>query len=124
MTTPTRGNSGRARSGSFALIDESQASGILTDVLSENNVYLGGSSLGKGLTKAARYYLRKKLSTMSRPNHFNLPGAANIVENVEMMPLEESFYVLDIGVVVSQVYQCKYSIITNPRGPLNSLVLC
>lgn len=100
----------RARSNSFALIDECQASGILTDVLKENNVLLGGSSLGKGLTKAARYYLRKQLSTMPRPTHFGLPGAAALVENADMVPLEDSFYVLDLGVVVSQVYQCKFSI--------------
>jgi hypothetical protein len=97
----------RRRSSSFALIDECQASGILTDVLSENHVYLGGSSLGKGLTKAARHYLKKQMTTAKRPNHFNLPGAAEIVPNAELMPLEESFYVLDLGVVVSQVYQCK-----------------
>lgn len=106
-TFPKMGQSERQRSNSFALVDETQASGILTDVLAENNVFLGGSSLGKGLPKAARYHLKQKHSQMEKPNHLNLPGSKDIVENAEIMPIEESFYILDLGVVVSQVYQCK-----------------
>lgn len=101
------GQSERSRSNSFALIDESEASGILTNVLTENNVYMGGSSLGKGLNKAARHFMKKKLSSMELPNHFKLPGAADLNSTTETTPLEESFYVIDLGVVVSQVYQCK-----------------
>lgn len=104
------GQAERQRSNSFANINEAQASGILTDVLRENEVYIGGSSLGKGLTKAAKYYMKNKLSTIPRPNHFNLPGANDIVPTADTMPLEDSFYVLDLGVVVSQVYQCKFLI--------------
>ena len=102
------GQAERTRSNSFACIDEAQASGILTDVLQENKVFVGGSSLGKGLSRAAKYYMKNKLSTMPRPIHFQLPGAADLVATAETMPLEDPFYVLDLGVVVSQVYQCTY----------------
>jgi ornithine decarboxylase len=95
----------RQRSTSFADIDEIQASGILTDVLRENNVYLGGSSMGRGLRKAANYYLKNRLAKMPKPSHFNLPGAAALNADAEIIPLEDSFYVVDIGVLVSQVYQ-------------------
>lgn len=101
----TMGRTERPRSNSFAQVDETQASGILTDVLAEHNVFLGGSSIGKGLPKAARYYLRQKFTNMPTPSHFNLSGSRHIVANEEIMPVEDSFYVLDLGVVVSQVYQ-------------------
>ena len=96
-----------ARSQSFANIDEAQASGILADVLKEANVYLAGSSLGKGLKKAARYYLNERLANAPKPEHFSLPGAADLNPEATQLPPEEAFYVLDLGVVVSQVYQCK-----------------
>lgn len=105
------GQTERSRSNSFALLDEAKSSGILSDVLLDHDVFLGGSSLGKGLAKAAKYYMKNMLSTMPRPNHFNLPGAADIAETAEMMPLEDSFYVVDLGVLVSQVYQCTYKYI-------------
>lgn len=97
--------SGRTRSNSFANVDESEASGILTDVLAENNVFLGGSSLGKGLPKAARYYFKQKEKVSFEPYHFQLPGAKHILENAKNTLIEDSFYVVDLGVVVSQVYQ-------------------
>jgi hypothetical protein len=58
-------------------VDETQASGILAKTLQENNVFLSGSSVGKGLLTSAKYYIEK--------------------ENTE-----DSFYVVDIGMVVSQ----------------------
>lgn len=90
---------------SFHDIDESQASGILSDVIKESNVYLGGSSIGKGLKKAANYYMKNHLLKMDAPTHFNLSGASDLNEDAEKIPLENSFYVVDIGIVVSQVYQ-------------------
>jgi len=60
-------------------MNEQEQSGILSDLLRQHKVYLGGSTLGKGLHKACQYYLQD--------------GS------------EESFYVVDIGVLVSQVYQ-------------------
>lgn len=74
------------RSGSFALIDEHQASGLLADILRENNVYLGGASVGKGLRKAAQFHLQK--DDLRAPKEFmNLPGAQNLAE--KHVPIEE-----------------------------------
>lgn len=71
---------------SFANIDEAESSGILADLLRDNDVFLGGAAMGIGLTKAARFYLSER-------------------EKVNKVVVEESFYVVDLGVVVSQVYQ-------------------
>lgn len=71
---------------SFANIDQAESSGILSDLLRDNEVFLGGAAIGIGLTKAARYYLSKR-------------------EKVANMAVEESFYVVDLGIIVSQVYQ-------------------
>jgi diaminopimelate decarboxylase len=76
----------RARSHSFADIDEAQASGLLTDIIRENNVFLGGSSIGKGLKTAARYQMQQLLK-----------------HNPSIV--EDGFYVVDLGILVSQVYQ-------------------
>ena len=65
-------------------------------------VYLGGSSVGKGLRQAAQYHLQKRVA---KPNFYNLPGAANLEPGVDRVPLEDSFYVIDLGLLVSQVYQ-------------------
>jgi hypothetical protein len=94
-----------SRALSFQQVDESQASGILSDIIKESHVWLGGSSIGKGLKKAASYYMANNLAKMEKPSHFQLPGAGDLEETAEIMPLEESFYVCDVGVVVSQVYQ-------------------
>ena len=99
---------GHTRTLSFHDVDHGQASGILSDVLQESNVFLGGSSVGKGLKKAARFYLRERLGKLGKPEHFYLPGARDLNPDVEQMPLEEPFYVVDLGMVVSQVYQCKH----------------
>jgi len=93
-----------ARSISFSGIDEVESSGILSNVLRENKVFLGGSPIGKGLNRAARYYLSECI-TKATPEHFELPGAADINDNVDLTPIEESFFVVDLGIVVSQVYQ-------------------
>ena len=100
---------------SFHDVDEAQASGILADVFRESDVYLGGSSVGKGLKKAARYYLEDRLAGAPKPEHLLLPGAADLNPDVDKMPLEEAFYVIDLGVVVSQVYQCKNQSNQNTR---------
>lgn len=93
------------RAKSFQAVDESIASGILSDVVKESNVFLGGASLGKGLKKAANYYMTNHLMKIEPGSHFNLPGAEDLEEGAEKVPLEKSFFVVDIGVVVSQVYQ-------------------
>jgi hypothetical protein len=96
-----------SRSLSFHDVDSQQASGILADILKENDVFLGGSSVGKGLKKAANFYLSERVATAPKPTHLDLPGAADLAEECEVTPVEEAFYVMDLGVVVSQVYQCK-----------------
>lgn len=98
-----------SRTLSFHQVDSEQASGILADVLKENDVFLGGSSVGKGLKKAANYYINERLSRAPKPTHLDLPGASDLNPDCEKLPTEDAFYVLDLGVVVSQVYQCKYS---------------
>ena len=93
------------RAKSFSNVDEAQASGILSDIIKESDVFLGGSSIGKGFKKAAKFYMKHRLGKADKPSHFNLPGAADLIDAADIMPLEESFYVVDIGIVVSQVYQ-------------------
>ena len=94
----------RSISVSFS-IDEHEHSGILADVLKENEVYLSGSAIGKGLNRACRFYLKERLSTAPIPEHFELRGASDLNDTAQLTPLEESFYVVDIGLIVSQVYQ-------------------
>lgn len=93
------------RSVSLSNVDAEQASGILADILREENVYLGGSSVGQGLKHAARYYLHHRVAQQQKPSFFKLPGAARLNAQTEEMPLEDSFYVVDLGILVSQVYQ-------------------
>ena len=95
----------RSRSLSFHDVDHEQASGILTDVFQEANVYLGGCSFGKGLRKATQYYLHERISKNPIPTHLDLPGAADLDPSCDPVPVEDSFYVVDLGVIVSQVYQ-------------------
>lgn len=91
----------RSRSSSFANIDEAQASGILEDILKDNNVLLGGSSIGKGFKKAARHYLKQQAHAQAEllQQHPDLDGS------LDGNPLEDAFYVVDLGVLASQVYQ-------------------
>jgi len=58
-------------------VDETKASGLIAKTLHENKVFLSGSSVGKGLIKSAKRYIE--------------------TENTE-----DSFYVVDIGMIVSQ----------------------
>jgi hypothetical protein len=94
-----------ARNVSFSAIDEVESSGILSDVVRKNEVFLGGSSVGKGLTKAARYFLKERVAKAPVPEHFEFAGASELNDDALLTPLEDSFYVVDIGVLVSQVYQ-------------------
>jgi len=93
------------RSLSFADVDEHQASGILGDIIKESDVFLGGSSIGKGLKKAANYYMKTNLAAQAKAEHLQLAGASDLEHGADVNPLESSFYVVDIGIVVSQVYQ-------------------
>ena len=99
---------GHTRARSFTDIDHVQASGILGDVFRESDVFLGGSSVGKGLKKAAAYYLGERVGKTPKPAHLSLPGVADLNPECDPDPREDAFYVLDLGVVVSQVYQCEY----------------
>lgn len=95
-------------------MDPQETSGILDDILSESNAYLGGASMGKGLKKAALYYLDQRLSNGAKTNRMKsileLPGAGLLTSECDPNPNEEPFYIMDIGVLVSQVYQCKSGI--------------
>jgi hypothetical protein len=88
------------RGDSFAHIDELIASKVLEDLLKENDVMMGGSSMGKGLARAARFYLkRQKERTISEQ------GDEDLFEETYQPVPEDPFYIVDLGVVVSQVYQ-------------------
>ena len=83
---------------SFAAVNGAQASGILEDILRENSALLGGSSIGQGFGKAARYHIRETL--VKRRKQLDHPDL-----DLQSPVLEDSFYVVDLGVVVSQVFQ-------------------
>jgi len=63
--------------------------------------------MGQGLRKAARYYIGHHMQNQPNPEHFELEGASELNEDVLCNPVEESFYVCDIGVVMSQYWQWK-----------------
>jgi hypothetical protein len=92
----------RPRAKSFSKVDVPTASNRLSDILIQEGVYLGGSSVGKGLKHAARYYLHRRVVP---PDFYNLPGAVDLEPSADRAPLEDPFYIVDIGVLVSQVYQ-------------------
>ena len=96
---------GHKRTHSLSNVDAEQASGVLADLLKEENVFLGGAALGQGLQHAARYYLHHRLAMQAKPNYLTMPGSNKLHPQAELMPLEDSFYVVDLGVLVSQVYQ-------------------
>ena len=100
--TLARPSPARSRAKSFSNVDVPSASNRLSEFLINEGVYLGGSSVGKGLNHAARYHLHKRVA---KPDFYNLPGAADLEPGADRAPLEDSFYVIDIGVLVSQVYQ-------------------
>ena len=104
----------RPRSSSFAHVDEHQASGRLSTVLHQHDVLLGGSSLGKGLKTAAQHYLLTQNSAVtakSQPEEgfYHDPNNENevLTDYGRNLPPEDAFYVVDLGIVVSQVYQCE-----------------
>jgi diaminopimelate decarboxylase len=49
--------------------------------------------------------LKERVAKAPPPEHFELAGASDLNDDALLSPLEESFYVIDIGVLVSQVYQ-------------------
>lgn len=87
---------------------------ILSDVFKENNVYLGGSAIGRGFRRSARYYLQnivpKKHKELGLENDAENENAdESLLENVPDLPPEDSFYVFDLGVVVYQYYNwCRF----------------
>jgi hypothetical protein len=93
-----------------SFVHPEDGAGVLEDILHNNDVYLGGSALGKGFRRAARYYLQKvgPKRTMD-DEHFldEIDEEAAYVEAdvLDEIPAEDSFYVVDIGVIVSQFYQ-------------------
>ena len=88
-----------------SIVDEVDASSKLSKVLQENKVYLGGSAVGKGFHKAARHFLNYKLAGTRRPEYFENEEAKELNPDILNNPVEESFYVVDLGLVVSQFYQ-------------------
>ena len=85
----------RTLSKSFADIDTTSATGILDGILRDNDVFLGGSSIGKGFKKAAKTYLKRQEE-----------AEADAAEQSQGdFDPEDAFYVVDLGVLVSQVYQ-------------------
>ena len=97
-----RPSSTRPRAKSFSKVDVPNASNCLSELLIKEGVYLGGSSVGKGLKHAARYHLHQRVTP---PDFYTLPGAIDLEPNTDRTPLEDSFYIIDIGVLISQVYQ-------------------
>lgn len=86
------------------------SSGILSDILRENDVYLGGSAMGKGFRRAARYYLRKQapkrvLDKSTPADAKRMAKHAHLLKPGVEQRVEDAFYVVDIGVIVSQFHQ-------------------
>lgn len=101
------------------------STGLLSKILREYDVCLGGSSFGKGFQKAARYYVKSHLADrLQGMACLQEPGAALLhPEVLTQSSAEDSFYVVDVGVVISQYYQwrlyfprveCFYAVKCNP----------
>jgi hypothetical protein len=109
--TPDVANNDSMVSNSSSFLDPEEGAGILEGVLHNNDVYLGGSALGKGFRRAARYYLQKvgpKKLTMDEHFLDEIDEEEAYLGEDTMdddIPAEDSFYVIDIGVIVSQFYQ-------------------
>jgi len=86
-------------------VDASETSDLMCEAFREDNIFLGGSSMGQGLRKAARYYIGHHMRQQPNPDHFYLEGASDLNEELKSNPVENSFYVCDIGVVISQFWQ-------------------
>ena len=94
---------------------KANGAGILAPLIREHSVFLGGSSMGKGFRRAARYYLRKA-APLKIPDAVLSPSlgdASNLLNPGVEHRVEEPFYVVDIGMVISQLYQWKQYF---PRG--------
>eukprot|EP00529_Nitzschia_sp_RCC80_P014652 CAMPEP_0113458968 /NCGR_PEP_ID=MMETSP0014_2-20120614/10198_1 /TAXON_ID=2857 /ORGANISM="Nitzschia sp." /LENGTH=722 /DNA_ID=CAMNT_0000350513 /DNA_START=281 /DNA_END=2452 /DNA_ORIENTATION=- /assembly_acc=CAM_ASM_000159 len=99
---------------------------LLRDVLRQNNVLVGGSSIGKGFVKAASYFLdhhhddgsssSEKAPAVEEDEKKDDGGRISVdsddpyyylslCNNNNNIRREDPFYVVDLGVVVSQVYQ-------------------
>jgi hypothetical protein len=74
MTIP-RPSPSRSRAKSFSQLDIPYASNHLSELLIQEGVFLGGSSVGKGLKHAARYHLHQRVLP---PDFYNLPGALDL----------------------------------------------
>jgi len=99
---------------------------ILNKVLKEFDVHLGGSSVGRGFRRAARFYLKNKAPSMVKSHMKNWMSDFNCEFTQDLLPtishcVEEPFYVCDIGVVVSQFYLWKKLL---PRVELFYAVKC
>lgn len=105
-------------------IHASEASETITSILRENKVCLGGASMGKGFIRASRYYIDNYLANRPELDCLKEEGAQNLeLETIENIPVEDSFYVVDIGVIISQYFQwrkvfprveCFYAVKCNP----------
>ena len=87
-------------------VDAHKASQAIHAILRENEVCLGGASVGKGFVTAARYYLTEYLTSRGKFDFLKESGAELVKHSMlQDMPVEDSFYVVDIGVVISQYFQ-------------------
>lgn len=78
--------------------DYEEASDVLVQVLQSYNVFLGGSSMGSGLKTAANYYLKQQHHQDTKAvDYYQLRGAEDLTPEARAPPLEEPFYVVDIG---------------------------
>jgi hypothetical protein len=65
-------------------------------------VHWNGSTMGEGLRQAAAYYLRQRVAP---PSFYHLPGAIDLEPSTDRFPDEKPFYVVDLGVVISQLHR-------------------
>lgn len=88
-----------------------RAESLLTPVFKEYNVHMGGSSVGRGFQRAARYYLEKLAPNAAGSTagavKDNMMNGGELEEDLPPLPVEEPFYVCDLGIVVAQYYQWK-----------------
>jgi len=88
---------------------EKYEAGVLDRIIREHSIFLGGSSMGRGFRRAARYYLRKA-APLKIPDAALTPSigtASDLLNPGVEHRVEEPFYVVDVGMVISQLYQWK-----------------
>ena len=96
---------------SSSSFDAEENASILSSVFKENQVYLGGSAIGKGFRRSARYYLQSIASANAVGSNDDADelGHADLDIDDADLPPEDPFYVLDLGVVVYQYYNwCRH----------------